>query len=54
LVILVTNLRDEDDDTLLPAVRQLRRRHAVSIASLREAGTRRTCSKRRSAISTPR
>lgn len=37
LVILVTNLRDEDDDTLLPAVGQLRRRHAVSIASLREA-----------------
>ena len=36
LVILVTNLRDEDDDTLLPAVRQLRRRHAVSVASLRE------------------
>jgi len=35
-VILVTNLRDEDDDTLLPAVRQLRRRHAVSVASLRE------------------
>jgi len=37
LVILVTNLRDEDDDTLLPAVEQLRRRHAVSVASLREA-----------------
>ena len=37
LVILVTNLRDEDDDTLLPAVEQLRLRHAVSIASLREA-----------------
>lgn len=36
LVVLVTNLRDEDDDTLLPAVRQLRRRHAVSVASLRE------------------
>lgn len=36
LVILVTNLRDEDDDTLLPAVRQLRRRHALTVASLRE------------------
>lgn len=36
LVILVTNLRDEDDDTLLPAVRHLRRRHAVSVVSLRE------------------
>ncbi|WP_300449136.1 DUF58 domain-containing protein [Accumulibacter sp.] len=36
LVILVTNLRDEDDDTLLPAVRHLRRRHALTLASLRE------------------
>ncbi len=36
LVILVTNLRDEDDDTLLPALRSLRRRHAVTLASLRE------------------
>ena len=36
LVILVTNLRDEDDDTLLPAVRHLRRRHALTVASLRE------------------
>lgn len=36
LVILVSNLRDEDDDTLLPAVAHLRRRHAVTVASLRE------------------
>ena len=36
LVILVTNLRDEDDETLLPAVRHLRRRHALTVASLRE------------------
>ena len=36
LVILVTNLRDEDDDTLLPAAAQLRRRHALTVASLRE------------------
>ena len=36
LVILLTNLRDEDDDTLLPAVRHLRRRHALTLASLRE------------------
>jgi uncharacterized protein (DUF58 family) len=28
--------RDEADDTLMPAVQQLRRRHAVSVASLRE------------------
>ncbi len=36
LVILLTNLRDEDDDTLLPAARLLRRRHALTLASLRE------------------
>lgn len=36
LVVLVTNLRDEDDDTLGPAMAQLRRRHAVTLASLRE------------------
>lgn len=37
LIVLVTNLRDEDDDTLRPALELLRRRHAVSLASLREA-----------------
>jgi uncharacterized protein (DUF58 family) len=37
LVILLTNLRDEDDDSLLPALRLLRTRHLVVIASLREA-----------------
>ncbi len=37
LVILLTNLRDEDDDTLLPALRLLRSRHLVVLASLREA-----------------
>ena len=36
LEVPVTNLRDEDDETLLPAVRQLRRRQAVSVASLRQ------------------
>jgi uncharacterized protein (DUF58 family) len=36
LVILLTNLRDEDDDTLLPALRLLRTRHLVVLASLRE------------------
>lgn len=36
LVILLTNLRDEDDDTLLPAVHLLQRRHALTVASLRE------------------
>lgn len=36
LVILVTNLRDEDDQELLAAVRRLSRQHRVLIASLRE------------------
>ncbi len=36
LVVLLTNLRDEDDETLMPAVRQIRRRHALTLASLRE------------------
>jgi uncharacterized protein (DUF58 family) len=36
LVILLTNLRDEDDDTLLPALRLLRTRHLVVLASMRE------------------
>ena len=37
LVILLTNLRDEDDDTLLPALTLLRTRHLVVLASLRES-----------------
>lgn len=36
LVILVTNLRDEDDDELLNAVKRLRTQHRVLVASLRE------------------
>ena len=36
LVVLVTNLRDEDDDTLRPAIAMLRKRHRVLLASLRE------------------
>lgn len=36
LVVLLTNLRDEDDDTLLPALSLLRQRHLVMVASLRE------------------
>jgi uncharacterized protein (DUF58 family) len=38
LVILLTNLRDEDDSTLQPALAQLRQRHLVLVASLRETG----------------
>ena len=37
LVMLVTNLRDEDMDDLLAAVQMLRKRHLVCVASLREA-----------------
>lgn len=36
LVILVTNLRDDDTAELAPAIRLLRRRHLVLVASLRE------------------
>jgi uncharacterized protein (DUF58 family) len=36
LVVLITNLRDEDDEQLLQAVRQLSCHHRVLIASLRE------------------
>lgn len=36
LVVILTNLRDEDDDTLAPAVALLRQRHLVLVASLRE------------------
>ena len=34
--MLVTNLRDEDSEDLLAAVRMLQRRHLVVVASLRE------------------
>ncbi len=36
LVVLVTNLREENDDELLPAVKRLSRQHQVLVASLRE------------------
>jgi uncharacterized protein (DUF58 family) len=36
LVVLVTNLRDEDDDELLTAVKRLGKQHRVLVASLRE------------------
>ncbi|GMV31696.1 MAG: lipoprotein [Rhodanobacteraceae bacterium] len=36
LVLLITNMRDEDIDDLLSAVRQLQKRHLVCVASLRE------------------
>jgi uncharacterized protein (DUF58 family) len=46
LVILLTNLRDEDDDSLLPALKLLRTRHLVVLASLREAVLSRALSAR--------
>jgi uncharacterized protein (DUF58 family) len=36
LVVLVTNLREEDSEELQPALHMLRRRHLVLLASLRE------------------
>lgn len=46
LVIVLTNLRDEDDASLLPALRLLRTRHLVVLASLREAIVARALSTR--------
>lgn len=37
LVIVLSNLRDEDDENLLGAVRQLSQRHRVLVVSLRES-----------------
>ena len=37
LVVILSNLRDEDEETLAPALRALRSRHLVLFASLREA-----------------
>jgi uncharacterized protein (DUF58 family) len=36
LVIIISNLRDEDDETLIPALKLLQKRHLVLFASLRE------------------
>jgi uncharacterized protein (DUF58 family) len=36
LIVILSNLRDEDDDTLLPTLRLLQKRHLVLFASLRE------------------
>jgi len=36
LVIILTNLRDEDNDELIPAINLLKKRHLVLLASLRE------------------
>jgi uncharacterized protein (DUF58 family) len=36
LIVIISNLRDEDDDSLVPALRLLQKRHLVLFASLRE------------------
>jgi len=36
LLIILTNIRDEDSDDLLPAINLLRKRHLVLVSSLRE------------------
>lgn len=36
LIVLLTNLRDEDESSLVPALRLLGRRHGVLVANLRE------------------
>lgn len=36
LIVLVTNLRDEDNEELLPALQLMRQRHLVLVASLQE------------------
>jgi len=45
LIVLLTNLRDEEDDTLLPALTLLRQRHLVLVANLREAAVDRVLAK---------
>ncbi len=37
LVVLITNLRDEDTDELLPALHIMRKRHLVMLASMQES-----------------
>lgn len=36
LIVIISNLRDEDEEALLPAIRLLKRRHIVLFANLRE------------------
>jgi uncharacterized protein (DUF58 family) len=43
LVVLLTNLRDEDETELQPAIALLRRRHLVLVASLQEQAINRAC-----------
>ncbi len=45
LIIILTNIRDEDSDDLLPAVKLLRKRHLVLLTSLRETSIENTLDK---------
>lgn len=45
LVLLLSNLRDEDSDEIVPALRLLRTRHLVLLASLRETVLKETLEK---------
>ena len=45
LVIILTNIRDEDTDDLLPAVKLLRKRHLVLVTSLHETSIENTLDK---------
>lgn len=45
LLIILTNVRDEDTDDLLPAVKILRKRHLVLVVSLKEASIQQTLDK---------
>ncbi len=42
LIILISNLRDEDSSSLLPALQLLRRKHLVLLASLQESALNQT------------
>ena len=42
LVIILTNLRDEDSEDLLPAIQLLRKRHLVLLANLQESTINKT------------
>jgi uncharacterized protein (DUF58 family) len=44
LVVLVTNVRDEDDEELRAAVKMMSRRHLVMVVSLREVAPDRAAS----------
>ena len=54
LVVIVSNLRDEDDDTLAPALALLQPRHLVLFASLRESDPLARARRRASTPSTAR